>query len=254
MKVSGIPAMIALMAAPATAPPRGVDIVCDYSEVVEQDVAFRADYSASPIGTAFIADYASDTYSLASDAEARGQFWLETAPGEYGSFAYGIEPKMLYGGFVCDYALAVTPTGPVGFDGVAFRFDYAVSRFVAQTYPPQIVFTCDYSQAGRSVYADYVSGAYQSETGVPDWGRFQMEPEFVLDYVDLEDPDGNDVYGPSDAVIGRGFVENEVSILSGTPLRSPAAFAKDQMVIDFYTDDRLGYFVLGSAVLGGASA
>ncbi len=253
MKVSGIPAMIALMAAPVTAPPRGVDIVCDYSEVVEQDVAFRADYSASPVGTAFIADYAAGIYSLISEAEARGQFWLETAPGEYGSFAYGTEPKMLYGGLVFDYALAVTPTGPIGWDGVAFRFDYAVSRFVAQTYPPPVVFTCDYSQGGRSVYAHYADDIYQAETGTSDWGRFIMEPEFIRSYFDLADPFGNEVYDPDDAVIGRATVANEVSILSGTPLLSPIAFARDQMVIDFYTDDRLGHFVLGSAVLGGAS-
>lgn len=219
MKVSGIPAMIALMAAPPTAPPRGVDIVCDYADFVEQDVAFRADYSASPTGTAFTANYVTDAYFMASLPEDRGRFWMETALGEYGSFAYGTEAKMLYGGFECDYALAVTPSGPVGWDGVAFMFDYAAPRFVAQTYPPPIVFTLDYSQPGRSFYADYAVGTYQGETGTAGFGRFRLN--------------------------------DETAILSGTPLRTPSGFTRDQMVVDFYTDDRLGYFVLGSAILGG---
>jgi hypothetical protein len=240
--------LLATPSAPPVATPDGAEYLSDFSASADDPVAFESDFSGAPVGDAYRSDFAvtglrvgagygslygsyyGDTgtreeqgsYQVSGSIEVYGRFRLTDGGSPLGLHQMGEDLIVLRDGYGSDFALWADPQGPVGFDDVAYRSGFSIPRHVAETYPPPLAFSSDFSDEGFSYFSQMDADTHIMDTGNTVPGRFRLN--------------------------------SDTFVLSGVPLKSPLPFYVEQMLPGTPADDRLGHLILGQTVLGGDPA
>lgn len=220
MTIKNIIAILALSAASPIAPSTGQDVISDFGNVTTEPLAFSSDFAAAPTGTAFLSDFAADTFSRADNVETYGRYKIRL-DSSAGTHSRGTMIVVMRDGFESDFVQMTDPQMPAEYLNVVVSSNFAEDRHAAETYPPPAALDCDFSSAGLSFSSRFFDGTHRKATGDTTYGRYQLSDGDV--------------------------------ILSGRPIQGSRPFVVEQMLPGSAADDRLGYFRLGETTLGGAA-
>lgn len=190
----------------------------DFASSHVEEFSFDSDFSAQSTAVAFDSDFSTSTYQM-NLTDVAGTYRIDTGLSQPGIHQRGADLDVLWGGFDSDFSLPPA-RDPIGYEGVAFDSNFQTGRHVAETYPSPVAFDSDFAANGIAFDSDMQAGTYAMV-----------------------------VTSSIDGVFTRDTSE---SFLTGRLLIVPTPFWREQIVLTRFKDDRLGKFILGRTVLGGA--